>query len=87
MNIELLTKYRLSQDRIVVFFYLFLQQKPDVLQSSARWQLKCFEFHKKSAQGQIPHANGSTQNCFAKSSGISAGPCTRQLSPAFVTHL
>ena len=23
------------------------------------------------------HANGSTQNCFAKSSGISAGPCIR----------
>ena len=28
------------------------------------------------SQGQIPHANGSTHNCFAKSSGISAGPCT-----------
>jgi hypothetical protein len=25
-----------------------------------------------SAQGQIPHANVSTHNCFAKSSGISA---------------
>jgi len=28
------------------------------------------------AQGQIPHANGSTHNCVTKSSGISAEPCT-----------
>jgi len=52
------------------------QQKPDALQTSAPWQLKCFEYQ-KSAQGQIPHANGSTHNCFAKPSGISAGHCTR----------
>jgi hypothetical protein len=26
------------------------------------------------AQGKIPHANSSTHSCFAKSSGISAGP-------------
>jgi hypothetical protein len=30
----------------------------------------------RKAQGQIPHANGFTHNCFAKSSGISVGPCT-----------
>jgi hypothetical protein len=35
-------------------------------------KLSCY----KSTEGQIPHANGSTHNCFAKSSGISAGPCT-----------
>jgi hypothetical protein len=52
------------------------QQKPDALQTSAQWQMKCTEPRQKSAQGQIPHANSSTQNCFAKSSGISAGPCT-----------
>jgi len=47
------------------------QQKPNALQTSAPWQLKCFESRFKRAQGQIPHAN----NCFAKSSGISAGSC------------
>jgi hypothetical protein len=30
----------------------------------------------KGAEGQISHANGSTHNCFAKSSDISAGPYT-----------
>jgi hypothetical protein len=53
------------------------QQKPNALQTSAPWQLKCFEYRYKSAQGQIPHANGSTHKCFAKSSGISTGPCIK----------
>ena len=45
MNIEVLTKYPLSQDRIVVFFLnTSPQQKPDALQTSPPWQLKCFEF-------------------------------------------
>jgi hypothetical protein len=76
MNTELPTKYPPSQNRIVVFLNTSPQQKPDALQTSAPWQLKYFESRKKSAQGQIPHANGSTQNCSAKSSCISAGPCT-----------
>jgi hypothetical protein len=57
------------------FWNMSLQQKSDALQTSAPWQLKCFEFHLKGAQGQITHANGSTHNCFAKSSDISAVPC------------
>ena len=56
------------------------QQKPDALQTSAPWQLKCFESRQKSAQGQIPHANGSTHNCIAKSTGISAGPCIYRMA-------
>jgi hypothetical protein len=51
------------------------QQKPDALQTSAPWQLKCFDYRYKGAQGQIPHANGSTHRGVTKSSGISAGPC------------
>ena len=45
MNIEVPTKYQLSHnDRIVVFENrLHRQQKPDALQTSAPWQLKCFE--------------------------------------------
>jgi hypothetical protein len=42
MNIEVPTKYPLSQDRIVVF-EMSPQQKPDALQTSAPWGLKCTE--------------------------------------------
>jgi hypothetical protein len=76
MNIEVPTKYPLSQERIVVF-EMSPQQKPDALLTSAPWQVKCFEFRQKNAQGQIPHANGSIHSCVEKSSGISAGPCIR----------
>jgi len=78
MNIEVPTKYPLSQDRIVVFWNTSPQQKPSALQTSAPWQLKCFESGLKDAQGQISNANGSTHKCFAKSSGISAEHCTKQ---------
>jgi hypothetical protein len=45
MNIGVTTKYQLSQnDRIVVFENLLHSEKPDALQTSAPWQLKCFEF-------------------------------------------
>ena len=43
MNIEVPTKYPLSQVRIVVFWNTSPQQKPDALQTSAPWQMKCFE--------------------------------------------
>jgi hypothetical protein len=43
MNIEVPTKYPLSHDRIVAF-EMSSQKKPDALQTSAPWQLKCFEF-------------------------------------------
>jgi hypothetical protein len=69
------TNYPLSQDRIIVFEITSPQQKPDALQTSAPWQLKCFESSQKNAKRQIPRASGSTHNCFAKSSGISAGSC------------
>jgi hypothetical protein len=45
MNVELPTKYSVSHDRIIVFWNTSLQQKLDALQTSAPWQLKCFEFH------------------------------------------
>jgi len=51
------------------------QRRPDALQISIPWQLKCFESRQKSAQGQIPHANDSTHSCVAKSSRISAEHC------------
>jgi hypothetical protein len=35
MNIEVATKYPLSEDRIIVFLNTSPQQKPDVLQTSA----------------------------------------------------
>jgi len=42
---------------------------------------------RRALKEQIPHANGSTHNCFAKSSGISAGPCiilqSKHRSPSF----
>jgi hypothetical protein len=43
MNTEMPTKYPLSQGRIVVFLNKSPQQKPDAVQTSAPWQLKCFE--------------------------------------------
>jgi hypothetical protein len=43
MNIEVPTKYPLSQDRIVVSLTTSPQQKLDALQTSTSWQLKCFE--------------------------------------------
>jgi hypothetical protein len=42
MNIEVPEKYLLSEDG-VFFFNISPQQKPDVLQTSASWHLKCFE--------------------------------------------
>jgi hypothetical protein len=44
MNIEVLTKYPLSHDRIV-FLSTSPQQQPNALKTSAPWQMKCFEFH------------------------------------------
>ena len=58
------------------FWNTSAQQKPNAVQTSAPRQLKCFEFRYKGAHGQIPHASSPTHNCFAESSGISAGPCT-----------
>jgi hypothetical protein len=52
------------------------QRKPDAVQTSTPWQLKCFESRYKGAQGQVPHAKDSTRSCVAKSSGICAEPCT-----------
>jgi len=44
MNIEVLTKYPLShKGRIVVLEIPSPQRKPDALQTSTPWQLKCFE--------------------------------------------
>jgi len=44
MNIEVPTKYLLSYDTIFVFeIRMSPQRKPDALQTSAQWQLKCFE--------------------------------------------
>ena len=71
-----------SQRQFCCFWKSSPQGKPDALQTSAPWQLNCFEFRQKCAQGQIPHASVSTHNFFAKSSGISAGPCRNRSQPA-----
>jgi hypothetical protein len=39
MNIEVPTKYPLSQERIVVFLNICPQQKPDVSQTNAKWNV------------------------------------------------
>ena len=49
------------------------QQKPDALHTSASWQLKCFEYRQKSAQGKF-FTPTVPISCVAKSSDISAGP-------------
>jgi len=72
MNIEVPTKYPLSHNDRIVVFEIRLHRVPDALQTSTPWQLKCFE----SLKDKFPTPTISTHSCVAKSSGISARPCT-----------
>jgi hypothetical protein len=79
MNIEMSTKYQLSHNDGIVVFENRLHSKTrcSTYQRSMATEMPWVSLQ-KGAQGQIPHANGSTHSCVAKSSGISAGPCTKK---------
>jgi hypothetical protein len=80
-NIEVPTKYPLSQDRIAVF-EISLHNKSLMLYRLAlhgNWNALSL-----ARRALMAHTNGSTHSCFAKSSGISAGPCIS--SQAFAAH-
>jgi len=76
MNIDVPTKYPLSHDDRIVVFEIRLHSKSPVLYRPAlhgNWN--ALSLARRALKDKFPHANGSTHTCFAKSSGISAGPC------------
>jgi hypothetical protein len=70
INIEVPKKYPLSQDRIVDFESHLHSKIPMLYRPALYGNWNALSIARK----QIPHANGSTHSCVAKSSGISAGP-------------
>jgi len=75
MNIEVPTKYPLSQDRIVVFDIGLHSKSPLLYRPALLGNSNALSLARRTLKEKIPHPNVSTYNCFAKSSGVSAGLC------------
>jgi hypothetical protein len=75
MNTEVPTKYPLSQNRIVVFEIRLHGKSPMLYRPALYDNWNAVSLTRRAVKDKFPNANGSTHNRFAKSSGISAGPC------------
>ena len=75
MNIEVPAKYPLSYDKIVVFEIRLHSKSPMLYRPALHGNWNALSLARRALKEKIPHAKDSTHNCFAKSSGISAGPC------------
>ena len=75
MYIEVPTKYRLSHHIIIVLEIRLHSESPMLFRPELHGNWNALSLARTGAQGQIPHANGFTHSCVAKSSVISAGPC------------
>jgi len=77
MNIEVLTKYPLSRnDRIVVLEIRLHSESPMLYRPALHGNWNALGLARRALKDKF-HANGSTHSCVAKSSGISAVPCTK----------
>jgi hypothetical protein len=72
MNIEVSTKYSLSQDRIVVFEIRLHSKNPMLYRPALHGNWNALSIARRALKDKFPTPTVP----FAKSSGISARPCT-----------